>query len=143
MGGKVVGAYNTAKGIKGLFGAGGAGANLAQSAILNLGVAGESLGSGAASIGGLAAAGTAGIAGGAVGGVTLISAGADFLKALKSDDKKESNAYKASAGWKAGGVAAGAAAGEAIGTILPVISVDENSPIVSSNIFCTGCAKSR
>lgn len=60
-----------------------------------------------------------GSAGGVAAGATLVSAGIDAYKALKSDDKAEKSAYGESAAWKAGGVAAGAAAGAAIGSIIP------------------------
>ena len=58
-------------------------------------------------------------AGAIAGGATLISAGIDTYKAIKSDNKAEKSAYGESAAWKAGGVAAGAAAGAAIGSIIP------------------------
>ena len=80
---------------------------------------GNTLGSGATTGAGLIAAGTAGTAGGVAAGATLVSAGIDAYKALKSDDKAEKSAYGESAAWKAGGVAAGAAAGAAIGSIIP------------------------
>lgn len=65
--------------------------------------------------GGMAAlTGAGAIAGGVAGGATLISAGIDTYKALKSDDKAEKSAYGTSAGLKAGGVAAGAAIGSLI-----------------------------
>lgn len=75
---------------------------------------GASMGAGA-----LAATGMAAGAGAIAGGATLISAGIDTYKAIKSDNKAEKSAYGESAAWKAGGVAAGAAAGAAIGSIIP------------------------
>lgn len=75
---------------------------------------GASMGAGA-----LAATGMAAGAGALAGGATLISAGIDTYKAIKSDNKAEKSAYGESAAWKAGGVAAGAAAGAAIGSIIP------------------------
>lgn len=75
---------------------------------------GVSMGAGA-----LAATGMAAGAGAIAGGATLISAGIDTYKAIKSDNKAEKSAYGESAAWKAGGVAAGAAAGAAIGSIIP------------------------
>ena len=69
--------------------------------------------------GALAATGMAAGAGAIAGGATLISAGIDTYKAIKSDNKAEKSAYGESAAWKAGGVAAGAAAGAAIGSIIP------------------------
>ena len=84
-----------------------------------MGMIGNTLGSGATTGAGLIAAGTAGTAGGVAAGATLVSAGIDAYKALKSDDKAEKSAYGESAAWKAGGVAAGAAAGAAIGSIIP------------------------
>lgn len=84
---------------------------------VTMGMIGNTLGSGATTGAGLIAAGTAGTAGGVAAGATLVSAGIDAYKALKSDDKAEKSAYGESA--KAGGVAAGAAAGAAIGSIIP------------------------
>lgn len=86
---------------------------------VTMGMIGNTLGSGATTGAGLIAAGTAGTAGGVAAGATLVSAGIDAYKALKSDDKAEKPAYGESAAWKAGGVAAGAAAGAAIGSIIP------------------------
>lgn len=63
--------------------------------------------------------GSAATAGAIAGGATLISAGIDTYKAIKSDNKAEKSAYGESAAWKAGGVAAGAAAGAAICSIIP------------------------
>ena len=88
---------------------------------VTMGMIGNTLGSGATTGAGLIAAGTAGTAGGVAAGATLVSAGIDAYKALKSDDKAEKSAYGESAAWKAGGVAAGAAAGAAIGSIIPGI----------------------
>ena len=85
---------------------------------VTMGMIGNTLGSGATTGAGLIAAGTAGTAGGVAAGATLVSAGIDAYKALKSDDKAEKSAYGESAAWKAGGVAAGAA-GAAIGSIIP------------------------
>lgn len=93
---------------------------LGKSAMLaiNLGAGnlagGASLGAGALSALGLGAG-----AGAVAGGATLISAGIDTYKAIKSDDKDEKAAYGGSAAWKAGGVAAGAAAGAALGSVIP------------------------
>lgn len=93
---------------------------LGKSAMLaiNLGAGnlagGASLGTGALSALGLGAG-----AGAVAGGATLISAGIDTYKAIKSDDKDEKAAYGGSAAWKAGGVAAGAAAGAALGSVIP------------------------
>ena len=86
---------------------------------VTMGMIGNTLGSGATTGAGLIAAGTAGTAGGVAAGATLVSAGIDAYKALKSDDKAEKSAYGESVAWKAGGVAAGAAAGAAIGSIIP------------------------
>ena len=86
---------------------------------VTMGMIGNTLGSGATTGAGLIAAGKAGTAGGVAAGATLVSAGIDAYKALKSDDKAEKSAYGESAAWKAGGVAAGAAAGAAIGSIIP------------------------
>ena len=83
---------------------------------VTMGMIGNTLGSGATPGAGLIAAGTAGRV---AAGATLVSAGIDAYKALKSDDKAEKSAYGESAAWKAGGVAAGAAAGAAIGSIIP------------------------
>lgn len=70
--------------------------------------------------GGMAAlTGAGSVAGGVAAGATLISAGIDTYKALKSDDKAEKSAYGESAAWKAGGVAAGVAAGAALGSVIP------------------------
>lgn len=86
---------------------------------VTMGMIGNTLGSGATTGAGLIVAGTAGTAGGVAAGATLVSAGIDAYKALKTDDKAEKSAYGESAAWKAGGVAAGAAAGAAIGSIIP------------------------
>jgi TP901 family phage tail tape measure protein len=86
---------------------------------VTMGMIGNTLGSGATTGAGLIAAGTAGTAGGVAAGATLVSAGIDAYKALKSDDKAEKSAYGESAAWKAGGVAAGAAVGAASGSIIP------------------------
>ena len=84
-----------------------------------MGMVGNALGSGATTGAGLIAAGTAGTVGGIAGGATLVSAGIDAYKAIKSDDKAEKSAYGESAAWKAGGVVAGAAAGAALGSVIP------------------------
>ena len=84
-----------------------------------MGMVGNAIGSGATTGAGLIAAGTAGTVGGIAGGATLVSAGIDAYKAIKSDDKAEKSAYGESAAWKAGGVAAGAAAGAALGSVIP------------------------
>lgn len=77
--------------------------------------AGGYFGAGTAMSGGAAAAvGAAGIAGAAAAGATLVSSALDAYKAIKSDNKGESKAYRESAAWKAGGVAAGAAIGTVI-----------------------------
>jgi hypothetical protein len=130
--GLVSGGYQALKGAKGVGGAlmglpaATAAAPLKWGAIggealLKMGVLGEKMGSGAKSIGGLAAAGTAGLAGGVVGGITLISAGADYFRAFRSDDREEAIANAQSGAAKAGGVAAGAAAGAILGSVVPVI----------------------
>ena len=77
-------------------------------------MAGAMSGSSAALLG----AGT--MAGGLAGGATVISAGLDFYKALKSDDKEEAAAYGESGAWKTMGVGAGALAGASIGSIIPI-----------------------
>lgn len=78
------------------------------------GKTGMALGSGATTAGGLALAGAGSIAGGFMGGATLVSGAMDAYHAVKSDDKKEKEAYGTSAGLKVGGVAAGAAIGSMI-----------------------------
>lgn len=86
--------------------------------------AGGYFGAGTAMSGGAAAAlGGASIAGGLIGGVTLISGGKDIYTAVKSDDKREKEAYTASGISKISGVAGGAAigtmiAGPGIGTLI-------------------------
>ena len=60
---------------------------------VTMGMIGNTLGSGATTGAGLIAAGTAGTAGGVAAGATLVSAGIDAYKALKSDDKAEKSAY--------------------------------------------------
>lgn len=105
---RVLGSFSVADELAGV-------GNVAGSGLLGLfGKTGIALGSGASSAAGLAAAGGASIAGGVAAGATLISAGIDTYKAIKSDDKAEKSAYGKSAGWKAGGVAAGAAIGTLI-----------------------------
>lgn len=77
--------------------------------------AGGYFGAGTAMSGGAAAAlGGASIAGGLIGGVTLISGGKDIYTAVKSDDKREKEAYTASGISKISGVAGGAAIGTMI-----------------------------
>lgn len=93
---------------------------LGKSAMLAIDLGAGNLAGGASmGAGALAATGMAAIAGAIAGGATLISAGIDTYKAIKSDNKAEKSAYGESAAWKAGGVAAGAAAGAAIGSIIP------------------------
>lgn len=93
---------------------------LGKSAMLAIDLGAGNLAGGASmGAGALAATGMAAGAGAIAGGATLISAGIDTYKAIKSDNKAEKSAYGESAAWKAGGVAAGAAAGTAIGSIIP------------------------
>lgn len=93
---------------------------LGKSAMLAIDLGAGNLAGGASmGAGALAATGMAAGAGAIAGGATLISAGIDTYKAIKSDNKAEKSAYGESATWKAGGVAAGAAAGAAIGSIIP------------------------
>ena len=89
---------------------------LGKSAMLAIDLGAGNLAGGASmGAGALAATGMAAGAGAIAGGATLISAGIDTYKAIKSDNKAEKSAYGESAAWKAGGVAAGAA----IGSIIP------------------------
>lgn len=132
----LVGMGNGAAGLgKAIFGKGTAGTSLAgtlmgsaatgsgllgKSAMLAIDLGAGNLAGGASmGAGALAATGMAAGAGAIAGGATLISAGIDTYKAIKSDNKAEKSAYGESAAWKAGGVAAGAAAGAAIGSIIP------------------------
>lgn len=93
---------------------------LGKSAMLAIDLGAGNLAGGASmGAGALAATGMAARAGAIAGGATLISAGIDTYKAIKSDNKAEKSAYGESAAWKAGGVAAGAAAGAAISSIIP------------------------
>lgn len=93
---------------------------LGKSAMLAIDLGAGNLAGGASmGAGALATTGMAAEAGAIAGGATLISAGIDTYKAIKSDNKAEKSAYGESAAWKAGGVAAGAAAGAAIGSIIP------------------------
>lgn len=93
---------------------------LGKSAMLAIDLGAGNLAGGASmGAGALAATGMAAGAGAIAGGATLISAGIDTYRAIKSDNKAEKSAYGESAAWKAGGVAAGAAAGAAIGSIIP------------------------
>lgn len=93
---------------------------LGKSAMLAIDLGAGNLAGGASmGAGALAATGMAAGAGAIAGGATLISAGIDTYKAIKSDNKAEKSAYGESAAWKAGGVAAGAAAGAAICSIIP------------------------
>lgn len=88
---------------------------LGKSAMLAIDLGAGNLAGGASmGAGALAATGMAAGAGAIAGGATLISAGIDTYKAIKSDDKAEKTAYGSSAGLKAGGVAAGAAIGTLI-----------------------------
>lgn len=65
--------------------------------------------------GGMAAlTGAGAVAGGLAAGASLVHAGVDTYKAIKSDNKDEKAAYGASAGLTAGGVAAGAAIGSLV-----------------------------
>lgn len=79
-----------------------------------MGLTGLKLGSHATTGAGLITAGAAGTLGGIAAGATLISAGVDTYKAIKSSDKKEQKAYGTSAGLKAGGVGVGATIGTLI-----------------------------
>lgn len=79
-----------------------------------MGLTGLKLGSHATTGAGLITAGAAGTLGGIAAGATLISAGVDTYKAIKSSDKEEQKAYEASAVLKAGGVGAGALIGTMI-----------------------------
>lgn len=132
----LVGMGKSAAGLgKAIFGKGTAGTSLAgtlmgsaatgsgllgKSAMLAIDLGAGNLAGGASmGAGALAATGMAAGAGAIAGGATLISAGIDTYKAIKSDNKAEKSAYGESAAWKAGGVAAGAAAGAAIGSIIP------------------------
>lgn len=93
---------------------------LGKSALFAIDLGAGNLAGGASmSAGALSALGLGAGAGAVAGGATLISAGIDTYKAIKSDNKAEKSAYGESAAWKAGGVAAGAAAGAAIGSIIP------------------------
>ena len=93
---------------------------LGKSAMLAIDLgAGNFAGGASMGTGALAATGMAAGAGAVAGGATLISAGVDTYKAIKSDNKAEKSAYGESAAWKAGGVAAGAAAGAALGSVIP------------------------
>lgn len=77
--------------------------------------AGGYFGAGSAMSGSAAAAlGGAGIAGGIAGGITLISGAKDIYTAVKSDDKREKEAYAVSGGVKVSGVAGGAVIGSLI-----------------------------
>lgn len=88
---------------------------LGKSALFAIDLGAGNLAGGASmSTGALAATGMAAGAGGIAAGGTLISAGIDTYKAIKSDDKAEKSAYASSAGLKAGGVATGAAIGTLI-----------------------------
>lgn len=88
---------------------------LGKSAMLAIDLGAGNLAGGASmGAGALAATGMAAGAGAIAGGATLISAGIDTYKAIKSDNKAEKSAYGESAGLKAGGVAAGAAIGTLI-----------------------------
>lgn len=86
-----------------------------------MGLTGLKLGSHATTGAGLITAGAAGTLGGIAAGATLISAGVDTYKAIKSSDKEEQKAYGESAAWKAGGVVTGAVTGAAIGSFIPGI----------------------
>ena len=88
---------------------------LGKSALFAIDLGAGNLAGGASmSAGALSALGLGAGAGAVAGGATLISAGIDTYKAIKSDDKAEKTAYGSSAGLKAGGVAAGAAIGTLI-----------------------------
>lgn len=85
---------------------------------INLG-AGNLAGGASMSAGALSATGMAAGGGAIAAGATLISSALDAYKAMKSENKEESEAYGKSAAWKSGGVAAGAAAGAALGSVIP------------------------
>ena len=88
---------------------------LGKSALFAIDLGAGNLAGGASmSAGALSALGLGAGAGAVAGGATLISAGIDTYKAIKSDDKAEKTAYGSSAGLKAGGVAAGATIGTLI-----------------------------
>jgi TP901 family phage tail tape measure protein len=142
IGGKVLGGISGIYNAKNIFGtikgagaaAAGAGAGIPVlgSSGQILGMAGGSLtaglakvgvglGSGASTVGGAALAGGAAGAGGLIAAIGLVDAGTDFVRGLNAADKREGDAYKKSAGWKAGGIAAGAATGAMIGSVVPII----------------------
>lgn len=91
--------------------------------VAGLGKVGVSLGSGATTAGGAAAAGAGGILGGILGAIGLVDAGVDLyqgVKAGKSGDKKKAKDKYWTAGTKTGMVGAGAGIGAAIGSVIPV-----------------------
>ena len=83
--------------------------------------AGNLAGGASMSAAALSATGMAAGGGAIAAGATLISGALDAYKAIKSEDKRKSEAYGESAAWKFGGVTAGAAAGAAIGSFIPGI----------------------
>lgn len=101
---------------------GGLFASIKNNGLVNtLAAKGIQAGSNASSVGGLALRGTASVmapvaavTGGIYAGTTLISAGRDFIKAIKSNNKEEKAIYKKSAAWKTGGTATGAIIGTMI-----------------------------
>lgn len=107
-------------GVPALAGSGAAGRTLVGTApggAVGAGLAsvGTALGSGATTATGAAMVGGGAVLGGAAGGVTLISAGTDIYKAVKTEDEKEREAYMRSADWKSKGALSGAALGASIG----------------------------
>jgi TP901 family phage tail tape measure protein len=94
---------------------------LGTEAFLNLGVLGEAMGSGATSIGGLAAAGGASVAGIGLGIAGLVSAVSDLAEASKTDDPGVKFEKRVTAGVKTGMVGAGAGIGAVIGSVVPVL----------------------
>lgn len=106
--------------VKGLLGSGSTSAGSGLTALLAK--VGVSLGSGATTTAGAAAAGAGGISGAIGLALGVISAGVDIFQAIKknkSGDKKSAKDEYFAAGTKGGMMAAGAGIGAAIGSVVP------------------------
>lgn len=110
IGRKILGSAAQGTGLLGL------GANTA----IKLG-AGNFAGGASLSAGALSALGLGSIAGGVVGGLGLVSAGINGVKAFRAEDPEEAAAHRDAAFLEGGGALTGAAMGAAIGSVVPVL----------------------
>ena len=81
--------------------------------------AGNLAGGASLSAGAMSAIGLGSIAGGVVGGLGLVSAGINGVKAFRAEDPEEAEAHRDAAFLEGGGALTGAAMGAAIGSVVP------------------------